>query len=231
MRPALAFAVVLLAACASSAPKADPATALLDEAMEAAGGYAALSKVRTLRWTGEATVHAGDRRIELGVDTRVTPRESARSDTWLRDQGRATLRTLEIGPDGGAMLRDGQRTPMPAAMLAHERLQYATYALMLLAPLRSDGAQVERRPDVDGLRVLHARLPGAAPALMFFDANARLVRLEDVVPDPEGGREVAQRFDFDGTLESNGVRWPRTIRIAQEGRPYFELRLSTFEAD
>ena len=79
----------------------------------------ALQRVRALRWTGEATVFAGDRRIELGVETRVEPFLRATSDTWLRDQGRATLRTLEVAPDEGWMTRDGKREPMPADMLEH----------------------------------------------------------------------------------------------------------------
>ena len=121
---------------------------------------------------------------------------------------------------------------MPAPMLAHERLQYATYTVMVLAPLRSDLVRLERRPDVDGLRVLHAELPGAAPADLYFDADGHLVRLDNTVPDAEAGtRQVAQRFDFSGTIESHGVHWPRTIRIAQYGKPFFELRLSTSEVE
>ena len=172
-------------------------------------------------------MHAGDRTIELGVDTRVVPLTSARSETWLREKGRETQRTLEITRDGGWMVRDGQRTPLPETMVAHERLQYATYALMLLTPLEGPQARIERRADVDGLRVLHARLPGAADAEMFFDASGRLVRLEDVVPNPEGTGTVAQRFDFEGAIEDKGVRWPRTIRIAQDGKPFFTLRMET----
>ena len=125
------------------------------------------------------------------------------------------------------MLRDGQRTALPAPMVAHERLQYATYALMLLVPLQSPQAHIERRPDVAGLRVLHARLPDAPETDLFFDAQGRLVRLEDVVRNPEGTGTIAQRFDFEGSIEASGVRWPRTIRIAQDGQPYFTLRIET----
>ena len=222
-------ALVLLTGCVGR-PAPDPARALLDEAILAAGGDA-LSGVRALRWTGEATVFAGDRRIELGVDTRVEPFGAARSDTWLRDQGRASMRTLAVGAERGEMTRDGKPAPMPAAMFAHERLQYATYGLMLLAPLRDPRVVLERGADADGLRVLHVEHPDAAPADLFFDTGGRLVRLDDVVPDPEGKGTVQQRFDFEGVVESDGVHWPRVVRISQADKPYFELRIATLSIE
>jgi predicted small secreted protein len=239
-RGAFAVLAFALAACTATtrgeAPDApagghartpDPARALLHEAIETAGGLDALGRVRALHWTGEATVFAGDRRIELGVDTRIEPFLRAKSDTWLRDQGRATLRTLEVLPDGGWMTRDDKREPMPADMLEHERLQYATYGLMLLAPLDDAKTVLRREPDRDGLRILHVEHPNAAPADLYFDANAALVRLEDTVPAAEGAGRVLQRFDFEGVTAANGIRWPRTIRITQDGKPYFELRIAT----
>jgi hypothetical protein len=244
-RGALAAALLAsLAGCAASRgqPPRDAAAvpavaanadteALLAEAIAAAGGADALARVRALHWTGEATVFAGDRRIELGVDTRVEPFLRAKSDTWLRDQGRASLRTLEVTPDGGWMVRDGQRTAMPEAMLAHERLQYATYGLMLLAPLRDPGVVVRRGADIDSLRTLHVQDARAAPSDLAFDAGGRLVRLDDRVPSPEGRGIVDQRFDFEGTIEANGIRWPRVVRITQGGKPWFELRIATLAVE
>ena len=204
---------------------------LLDQAIAAAGGEAALSRVHALRWTGEATVYDADGQIALGVDTHVVPFERAKSDTWLRGDNRRTQRTLEIGPDGGWTVRDGQRTPMPAPMLAHERLQYATYGLMLIAPLRQADVVVQRGPDVDGLRVLHVEHPRAPPSDLFFDARGKLVRIENVVPKPDGFGSDRQRFDFEGVIESNGLVWPRAMRISHEGQPYFELRLATLTVE
>lgn len=54
--------------------------------------------------------------------------------------------------------------------------------------------------------------------------------LTNHVPAADGNGSVTQRFDFEGTIEADGVRWPRTLRISQSGKPYFELHLSTFHA-
>ena len=86
---------------------------------------------------------------------------------------------------------------------------------------------LRREPDRDGLRILHVEHPNAAPADLYFDANTALVRLEDTVPAAEGAGRVLQRFDFEGATAANGIRWPRMIRITQDGKPYFELRIAT----
>jgi hypothetical protein len=173
---------------------------------------------RVLHWTGEATVFAGERRIELGVDTTVEPFLRARSDTWLRDPGRASLRTLEIDGRAGWTTRDGKREAMPVAMAEHERLQYATYGLMLAAPTQHAAGTIQLND------------PRAAPATLTYDDTGRLVALDNVVPDPEGTGTVRQHFTFEGVVESHGVRWPRVIRIAQDDVPFFELRIAMFEA-
>ena len=224
------FLALVLTGCAH-APSPMSADALLQQAIDAAGGEAALSQAQVLAWTGEAVVVADGQRIELGVDTSVEPFTQARSDTWLRDRGRSTLRSLEIDGDQGWMTRDGQRTAMPIAMQRHERAQYAVYGLMRLVTLRDAGANVQALPDdPDGLHGLRVSHPQAPTAELYFHSDGRLAYLTNSVPAPDGDGSVAQRFDFQGAIEADGVRWPRTLRISQSGQPYFELHLLTFHA-
>ncbi len=225
-------AIALLAACAHVAPQLDPAQALLQQAIDAAGGEAALTNARVLTWSGSATVFAGENKIELGVQSRVEPFRRAQSDTWLLSKGRATLRTLQIDGDQGWMARDGKRTEMPAQSLHHERAQYAVYGLMRLVTLRQPGVVLRVLPaDSHGRRGLHVQHPSAPEADMYLNADGRLAYLTDNVPAPEGEGTLAQRFDFDGSIESHGVRWPRIVRISQNGKPYFELRLEQFQPE
>lgn len=120
---------------------------------------------------------------------------------------------------------------MPIAMQRHERAQYAVYGLMRLVTLRDAGANLEALPDdADGLRGLRVSHPQAPAAELYFHGDGRLAYLTSSVPAPDGDGNVAQRFDFEGTIEAGGVRWPRTLRISQSGQPYFELRLLTFHA-
>lgn len=225
-------AIALLAACTHVAPQRDSAQALLQQAIDAAGGEAALTQARVLTWSGSATVFSGDNRIELGVQSRVEPFRSAQSDTWLQDKGRATLRTLQIDGDQGWMVRDGKRSEMPAQSLRHERAQYAVYGLMRLVTLRQPGVALRVLPaDNQGRRGLHVQHPSAPEADIYFNADGRLAYLNDDVPAPEGEGMLTQRFDFEGGIESRGVRWPRIVRISQNNKPYFELRLEQFQPE
>ena len=228
----LLVTLLLLASCARIAPRPDPGQALLQQAIDAAGGEAALTRARILTWSGTAAVFAGDKTIELGVDSRVVPFRSAQSDTWLRDSGRATLRSLQIDGDQGWMVRDGQRTPMPARMLRHEQSQYAVYGLMRLVTLRDQGVVLRMlAADGKGRRGLHIQHPSAPDADMYFNSDGRLTYLIDSVPAGDSDATASQRFEFEGSIEGDGVRWPRILRIYQNGKPFFELRLQQFRAE
>jgi len=207
-----------------------PADILLNRAMAAAGGEIALSHARVLIWTGDASVFAGDKRIDLSVETVVEPFTYALSDTWLRDQGRATLRTLEIDGGQGWLTRDGKTEALPGAILAHERQQYATYGLMRLVTLRDSGAVFSTPAGQSGARILEVHHPFAADSRLYFAPAGRLTALENTVVAPDGGKAIAQRFEFSGEIASAGVRWPRRLVLTQEGKPYFTLALKTFTA-
>lgn len=206
------------AGCATTAP----ASGLLERAVEAVGGRAALDAVRELEWIGEATVHFGGQSLELGVDTKVRPFVSATSISWPKAQGRAAARTLIVGPDGGRAITPKGDAPLPAAQLVHERLQFGLYGLMLLPT-----ASISELPP-DRLLIAH---DGAPETEFRFDASGRMIGARNRVPDAETGtRMIAQDIAFDGVIESNGVRWPKSITIRQDDAPYFDLTVRTFEA-
>jgi hypothetical protein len=203
MREVLALGVALLAGCASP------------EAISPPPAVAAVA-VRPLSWTGTARVYTADRVLALGVTTQVTPFRSARSGTWLLSEGAASTRSMIIEPHGGWLERAGKRKPMPAAMLRHERQQFAIYGLMqqaIAGRLRQAGGTSPEIPETE----------------FTFDAGGRLVEARNRVDDPAGGAEkIKQVFHFSGELEDKGLRWPKRIDILHNGRPYFTLELESF---
>jgi hypothetical protein len=222
----LGLAAVLAFSPAAASPETDP----LRRAMRRAGGRKALERVRMLRWEGDATVHAGGRDLAITVSTAVVPFVWARSESWPTAQGREAARTMLITPDGGWAERGGRSEPLPPALVEHERAQFAIYGLMLLAPLLRPPARLTRLPDQDGLARLRAERSPAPPTELWFDSSARLAEARNRVPAPEGGATIPQRFVFSRETMPGPVRWPRELRIEQDGRPYFELRLKRFEA-
>lgn len=228
-RQAIGFALAGLATSAGASRSARGPT--LEYAIARAGGAEALGRVQALSWQGRARIHAGTNVIEIGVSTRVVPFRSARSESWLPTQDRpSSSRTMIVEEGQGWLERGGTRSPMPAAMLAHEQQQYAIYGVMLLVPLR--GRLISWRRDEAGRAVLGVRRRPAPDTDLVFDRESRLVEARNRVSDPEGGAEtIDQIFRFSGEIVSNGVRWPRRIEILQRGQPYFTLEIERFEAE
>lgn len=200
------------------------------EALRFAGGRRALGRVAMLRWQGQAVVHDGERDVAIGVETTLVPFSWVRSKSWRLVDGPEKSRTILITPAGGWVERGGRTEALAPAFLAHERAQFAIYPLMLLAPL-ADGRSVLRRlADRGTLRVLEATHPLAPRTELLFESSGRLAEALNRVPDSAGGAPVAQRFIFsEEPVTTAPIRWPRELRIEQEGRPYFELRFDRLE--
>jgi len=142
----------------------------------------------------------------------------------------AAERILLIRNDGGWTQSDGNWSALPAAAAAHERAQFALYALMLLSPLRDAGASVSRLPDSGGLRGLAVMHPKAPPTQLWFDSANRLREARNTVPDPAGGAPVAQLIRFSAEPVGTYPKWPRRLSIEQNGSPYFDLAFTRFRA-
>lgn len=203
------------------------ADAILAKALEAAGGIEALNRARILNWRGKATVHAGARQIRLEGRWTVEPPDRATVATWESEKGVTSTRRLILNGSEGTMDRDGKSIPMPPDLLANERDQFYLYSVLKLAPLMDAGVQLA--PVVDGeSRGLGVKRPGRPDVQIFFDKTGRPTHLRTSVLDPATRRQVVEELQFEGVVESDGVRWPRRIRILQGGALFFELEITEF---
>lgn len=191
----------------------------LARAIAAMGGREKLERVRALRWTGSARVETPGKPLLLEVETRVEPFLRARSRSWLAGKPE-TARTLIIEPDGGFVEREGKRTALPARQAEHERQQYGLYGYMLLvqAPMR----------DVRDLLV--AERPGLPPAAFWLEGDY-LVAADYSVASPDSDAPIKERFLLEGGIYDQGIRWPQTITILQNNKPYFTLDIETFSVE
>lgn len=210
-------AIAGLAAVPIVAPDAGPVA----RAQRAIGGRALIDRVRALRWTGEAEVTLPDRTLTLRVETRVEPFARARSVSWIKTQGRAAARTMEIGPDDGFLLKDGARQPLPAAQATHERQQFGLYGHLLLK-----GAL----QPVEG-KLLSSR-DGFPPARLRLSPDGRVVAAEMDVADPaDPARTIREQVGLDAWSVTRGLVWPRRLAIRQDGRRYLTLVIDTFDVE
>ncbi len=232
-----AAALLALGACTTTAAPAPDAAAsagiyagksVLDVAVDKAGGEAALTKVKELYWTGHAKVTAGDKVTELEVATVVRPFENARFTSWPKADGPKKGRTLQVEQGKAWDVNRVTWTPLPEAQAVNENQQLGLYSFMLLAPLKA-GDVKEQAAGADGSRTIQTTAHGQTLNLSF-DANGKLVRASGNVRDPKGGADIAQVATFSGEVESNGVKWPKTISITQNGAPFYDLEIGHFEA-
>ena len=224
--------VLLLLGCAACVPGAAPAAApdaperVLARAIERAGGAAALERATALEWEGDATVHAGGRTVSISGRWAVQPPDTAVVSTWEASRGPESARHLVLAAPRGWTVRGGAFTPMPAAMLASEREEFYLDSAMRLVPLREPGVALSSiPPDSLGQRGIRARRAGRPDVELYVDGTGRLAHLGIVLPGGSDGRAVRQDVWLDGSIEAEGVRWPRTIRITQAGAPFFDLTL------
>jgi hypothetical protein len=213
---------------ASGASRADTPEAIVDRAIERAGGRAALARARALVWEGDASVHVRGRTIDLAGRWAVQPPDSAVVSTYERSRGLASVRRLILAGMRGWFERDGQMTPMPPAVLANEREQFYLYSVMRLVPLRAPGAELSViAPDSLGQRGVRVTQAGRSDVDLYVDSTGRLAHLRTRVTDAMSGNPAVEDVWLAGVVEADGVRWPRSVRLTLDGAPYFELEIRT----
>jgi hypothetical protein len=240
-RRLILLALPALAACAdmpggtpaasTAPPDAYAGKGVIDAGIAAMGGEAALKQVKELYWTGSATVTAAGKTTEIDMETIVRPFTFARTTSWPKG-ARKGARSIQAEYGEAWTIQSVSWTPLPAAQAENENQQFALYGVMLLTSLKDSGAKVtETAPGKDGTRNLHVEHAGAPPIDLRFDGAGKLIRAEDSVRDPTGGAAPLQQVaTFSGSMTSNGVTWPKKISIQQNGQPFFDLELASFEA-
>ena len=215
--------VAVLSPAITSRVQSD-ATHLLDRAIAAAGGESPLAAATILKWSATATVHGPRGPLRIEGRWLVEPPDRAVVATWEADKGQASSRRMLLDSNRGWMERGGERTPMPATVLANERDQFYLYSMMRLVPLR--GREFEL--SVSEPRTLLIRHPRRPDVEASFDETGRLARLRTHVSHPADNSDIVQEVTLEGTISGAGLNWPRTIRITQDGRPFFEMELTEF---
>ena len=100
---------VFALACSAPADPDDPHT-ILDNAIQKAGGAAALSAARALTWDGDATVFVGGRTINITGHWQVQPPDTAIVATYDTTQGPSTTRSMVIAAPRGWVVRNDSFT-------------------------------------------------------------------------------------------------------------------------
>ncbi|WP_404369772.1 hypothetical protein AB5I39_00150 [Sphingomonas sp. MMS24-J45] len=210
-------------ACAALPAAARGRTDAVARALAAAGGEATLRRVRAISWIGTMRMLLGGVAVDLAVEARIEPFGRARFESWLPSDGRATRRTVMIERDGGFVVHAGAQTALSLEQARFQRQQAGAYAYLLLAPAYLSAANGS---------TLNASSDGYPPISLTLARDGRVAAADYRIasPDPDGAA-VRQRLSFSGTVASAGVRFPRSISVMQNGRPFSRLTITDFAAE
>lgn len=161
--------------------------------------------------------------VDLAVEARIEPFARARFESWLPSDGRGTRRTVMIERDGGFVVHAGAQTALLPEQARFQRQQAGAYAYLLLAPAYVSAASGTR---------LNASRDGYPPIALTLARNGRIAAADYRIASPDrDGVAVRQRLGCTGTVASDGVRFPRSITVIQDGRPFSRLTITDFSAD
>ncbi len=195
----------------------------VERALTAAGGQAQLARVRVVAWSGVARVLIGRTPVDLMVETRIEPFSRARIDTWLPSEGRSTTQTVMIERDSAFLVHNGAQTSLPTPQALFERHRLAVYAYLLLAPASVSAT---------GRHRLSAIRDGFPPITLTLGPDDRIASADyAIVASDARGALVRQHLSFAGSVSAQGIHFPRTTSIFQNGRLELRMTITDFSVE
>jgi hypothetical protein len=180
-------------------------------------------KFHSLRWEGTGEVYPPGGTIKLAIRTRIEG-DRVISESWPIEQGQAKgMHRMTLDADAGTVEIGGKTDAMPRPMWDEEHAQYGIYLQLQEA--------AERAPKLARLGVKSLSVAGAVTTWFRIDGNGTIVGASNQVPAGEIRTRAHQTFRFDGFWHSNGFVFPRHMEMMREGKPYFTLDVTRFDAD
>lgn len=214
----------------SAAGAQSDARELLNRAIAQSGGREALISFPTLEWRGTAAIHVPNRTIDIAGEWEVQP-DSAMVMTHPVNQPNDPRRLILSGTQGWTQRGDAPPAAMPPELLIEERHQFYLYQVLRLAPLLDPGFSLKLAdPGALGVSALAISHPDHPDVILYFGPDNRVSALTTVFAAPDMSAPETQEIRFSGSFESQGVRWFREMRILRGGQPYFDLRITDFQA-
>jgi hypothetical protein len=225
--PAVVLTLTVLAAPAAANEK--EAKAILERAIKAHGGAAALEKASQCKRTdtGTQAVLARDLPFVSKV-TRSLP-ERVRLEIELDKRVSSTL--VLDGNRGWQAEAGGPSAPLPAQRVRELREEVYVSWLATLAPIAKPGftlstidkVKIDGEPAV-GIRVV--RRGYADARLYFLERNGLLAKIERRVS--EAGREVEKEYVYSGYKEFDGATLPTKETVKVNREKFTEFTISNY---
>ena len=202
---ALLLCAMLLSSAESAAGKA-----LLEKAIEGAGGAKELATIQDVTSTG--TVAASFDGIDVGGKVTLIETREGASRTQM-DLGGFEMVSV-IGPNGGFTSQAGMTNQLAGNDLVQAQAQSRFSTLGLLFHGFDAGVVLRALPTEDGLDVLEVRPPGADPLTFFLDPATHLVTRLKVV-NAKDGMTLVSGYSLYKAVD--GVQFAHRVSLTQSG--------------
>ena len=229
LRLALALGVLYGAAGPLRADDRDKALALIDRAIKAHGGEAALAKVPvSTRTNAGALTQSGPEMTFTSTVTQSLP-DRVRLEIEV---GRSKLLTVIDGDKGWQQSAGGGALPLDRDRLKEMKGEAYVWWLATLAPLKKAGLTLALAPEikVDGKPALGVKVSGLGEpdAKLYFDqGSGLLVKIERRAP--ETGVLVNKEYYFSDFKDFDGVKLPAKEVMIVNGRKWYEVKVLTYK--
>jgi hypothetical protein len=229
----VAAVLVALAARAAGGQGDDAAAKeVIDKAIKAGGGAAALEKYKASTSKFKGTFYGMGAGIPITGSSASQLPDRARNEMEIEANGQTFTAVQVISGDKGWMSLNGRTMDMPKELLEEARAGLHAAAVTHLTPLRDKAyklsplgeAKVGDKSAV-GVRVSRE---GYRDINLFFDKDTGLLlRSEMRVKDVQGGGdEMTQETLYEGYKKVGDLQLPHKLTIKRDGKPFVESELS-----
>ncbi len=211
------LALLLILGVAGASRAADDAQALVNKAIQAAGGEERLAKIKGLSWKETGKYYG----MGEGLDYRGNYTAFGSDKFRMEIEG---IFTMVVNGDKGWMEQGGNAVDMEAEQLAQQKEDRYAAEVARLLPLLKDKAYTL---GVAGEAVKVSR-QGRPDIKLFFDKKTGLlVKTERKAKAAEqGNQEVNQETFLSEHKEVDGVKVATKVVIKRDGKNYIEAELS-----
>jgi hypothetical protein len=229
-----AVAVMLAAAILGQARGAEPA-AIVEKAIEAAGGKAKLEKLKVVSWKtkGKLTFQGAENPIE--TTTIVQGMDHIRAEFKAEFGGMPFEGVTVVAGDKGWRKFAGQTMEMDAGGIDNEKRTIALQLLpVVLTPLAGGDYKLagggEDKVDGEAADGVLVTPPAGKEFTIYFSRETGLpVKMKATVPDFTGA-EFEQETLFSDYVEMGGIRKAKKIVSLRDGQPLLSQEIGEFKS-
>jgi hypothetical protein len=227
------FLAVLVTLGASAAGVAQEPRDIVEKAIKAHGGTAALSKLKAMREKMRGKFHQGGKSFDFTSDTLIQLPNRFRTSLQADVSGRKLDLVQILGGDEGWLLDDGRVTPVEEKMLENwKELIHAVNASSFVPVLGDKGFELVALPEIKienkpavGVRVVRKE---RRDVKLYFDKETSLL-VKREFQAWEGGKEGTREEFYSDYKDVQGVKRPMKVVIVQHGQKYMDATVTSVE--